>query len=369
MDDRLDPWGSSNVNIKVIGVGGGGGNAVNRMVGDFPSGVDFVTVNTDTQVLRYSRAESKIQIGAKVARGMGAGADPEVGRKAAEESREMLKEAITGSSLLFLTAGMGGGTGTGASPVIAKAARELGILTIAIVTKPFNFEGPQRSKVAADGIKELRESVDGLVVIPNQRLFKLEEGKITITNAFRKADEVLKKAVQGITELIRTPGIINLDFADLKNVLTSTPAAEIPDGADGSIWIGMGSGKGDERAAKAIKAATSYELLEYSMKGATGLIYNVIGHEISMEEMDVISTSIQSETSKDAKIIFGLADPFDEVLGEAGEANDEIRITVVASGMQPQKAEAEQEKKILKEFKVEEVELPAILRKGPPRGF
>jgi cell division protein FtsZ len=361
MDDRLDPWGSSNVNIKVIGVGGGGGNAVNRMVGDFPSGVDFVTVNTDTQVLRYSRAESKIQIGAK--------ADPEVGRKAAEESREMLKEAITGSSLLFITAGMGGGTGTGASPVIAKAARELGILTIAIVTKPFNFEGPQRSKVAADGIKELRESVDGLVVIPNQRLFKLEEGKITITNAFRKADEVLKKAVQGITELIRTPGIINLDFADLKNVLTSTPAAELPDGADGSIWIGMGSGKGDERAAKAIKSATSYELLEYSMKGATGLIYNVIGHEISMEEMDVISTSIQSETSKDAKIIFGLADPFDEVLGETGEPNDEIRITVVASGMQPQKAEVEQEKKILKEFKVEEVELPAILRKGPPRGF
>ncbi len=369
MDDRLDPWGSSNVNIKVVGVGGGGGNAVNRMIGDFTNGVDFVAVNTDTQVLRYSRAESKIQIGPKAARGTGAGADPEIGRKAAEESREMLKEAISGSSLLFITAGMGGGTGTGASPVIAKAARELGVLTIAIVTKPFNFEGPQRAKVAADGIKELRESVDGLIVIPNQRLFKLEEGKITITNAFRKADEVLKKAVQGITELIRTPGIINLDFADLKSVLTSTPTAEILDGVDGTIWIGMGSGRGDERAAKAIKAATSYELLEYSMKGATGLIYNVIGHEISMEEMDVISTSIQSEASKDAKIIFGLADPFDEVLGEAGEPNDEIRITVVASGMQPQKAEAEQEKKILKEFKVEEVELPAILRKGPPRSF
>jgi cell division protein FtsZ len=339
------------------------------MVGDFPSGVDFVTVNTDTQVLRYSRAESKIQIGAKVARGMGAGADPEVGRKAAEESREMLKEAITGSSLLFITAGMGGGTGTGGSPVLAKVARELGILTIAIVTKPFNFEGPQRSKVASDGIKELRDSVDGLVVIPNQRLFKLEEGKITINNAFRKADEVLKKAVQGITELIRTPGIINLDFADLKNVLTSTPSGELPSGADGSIWIGMGTGKGDERAEKAIRAATNYELLEYSMQGATGLIYNVIGHEISMEEMDIISTAIQSSASKDAKIIFGLADPFDEVLGESGEPNDEIRITVVASGMQPQKAEAEQEKKILKEFKVEEVELPAILRKGPPRGF
>jgi len=369
MDDRLDPWGSSNVSIRVIGVGGGGGNAINRMVGDFPSGVDFVSVNTDTQVLRYSRAESKIQIGAKVARGMGAGADPEVGRKAAEESREMLKEAIIGSSLLFITAGMGGGTGTGGCPVLAKVARELGILTIAIVTKPFNFEGPQRSKVASDGIKELRDSVDGLVVIPNQRLFKLEEGKITISNAFRKADEVLKKAVQGITELIRTPGIINLDFADLKNVLTSTPSGELPSGADGSIWIGMGTGKGDERAEKAIRAATNYELLEYSMQGATGLIYNVIGHEISMEEMDIISTAIQSSASKDAKIIFGLADPFDEVLGESGEANDEIRITVVASGMQSQKAEAEQEKKILKEFKVEEVELPAILRKGPPRGF
>jgi cell division protein FtsZ len=281
----------------------------------------------------------------------------------------MLKEAIAGSSLLFITAGMGGGTGTGGSPVVAKVARELGILTIAIVTKPFNFEGPQRSKVASDGIKELRDSVDGLVVIPNQRLFKLEEGKITISNAFRKADEVLKKAVQGITELIRTPGIINLDFADLKNVLTSAPSGEHPSGTDGSIWIGMGTGKGDERAAKAIRAATNYELLEYSMQGATGLIYNVIGHEISMEEMDVISTAIQSSASKDAKIIFGLADPFDEVLGEAGEANDEIRITVVASGMQPQKAEVEQEKKILKEFKVEEVELPAILRKGPPRGF
>src|SRR5450830_1578390 len=323
MDDRLDPWGSSNVSIRVIGVGGGGGNAVNRMVGDFPSGVDFVSVNTDTQVLRYSRAESKIQIGAKVARGMGAGADPEVGRKAAEESREMLKEAITGSSLLFITAGMGGGTGTGGSPVLAKVARELGILTIAIVTKPFNFEGPQRSKVASDGIKELRDSVDGLVVIPNQRLFKLEEGKITISNAFRKADEVLKKAVQGITELIRTPGIINLDFADLKNVLTSTPSGELPSGADGSIWIGMGTGKGDERAAKAIRAATNYELLEYSMQGATGLIYNVIGHEISMEEMDIISTAIQSSASKDAKIIFGLADPFDEVLGES--ANPTMR--------------------------------------------
>ena len=369
MDNRLDPWGSSNVSIRVIGVGGGGGNAVNRMVGDFPSGVDFVSVNTDTQVLRYSRAESKIQIGAKVARGMGAGADPEVGRKAAEESREMLKEAITGSSLLFITAGMGGGTGTGGCPILAKVARELGILTIAIVTKPFNFEGAQRSKVASDGIKELRDSVDGLVVIPNQRLFKLEEGKITINNAFRKADEVLKKAVQGITELIRTPGIINLDFADLKNVLASTPSGELPSGGDGSIWIGMGTGKGDERAAKAIRAATNYELLEYSMQGATGLIYNVIGHEISMEEMDIISTAIQSSASKDAKIIFGLADPFDEVLGESGEANDEIRITVVASGMQPQKAEVEQEKKILKEFKVEEVELPAILRKGPPRGF
>jgi len=281
----------------------------------------------------------------------------------------MLKEAITGSSLLFITAGMGGGTGTGGCPVLAKVARELGILTIAIVTKPFNFEGPQRSKVASDGIKELRDSVDGLVVIPNQRLFKLEEGKITISNAFRKADEVLKKAVQGITELIRTPGIINLDFADLKNVLTSTPSGELPSGADGSIWIGMGTGKGDERAEKAIRAATNYELLEYSMQGATGLIYNVIGHEISMAEMDTISTAIQSSASKDAKIIFGLADPFDEVLGESGEANDEIRITVVASGMQPQKAETEQEKKILKEFKVEEVELPAILRKGPPRGF
>src|SRR5665811_1931505 len=340
MDDRLDPWGSSNVSIRVIGVGGGGGNAVNRMVGDFPSGVDFVSVNTDTQVLRYSRAESKIQIGAKVARGMGAGADPEIGRKAAEESREMLKEAITGSSLLFITAGTGG------CPVLAKVARELGILTIAIVTKPFNFEGPQRSKVASDGIKELRDSVDGLVVIPNQRLFKLEEGKITISNAFRKADEVLKKAVQGITELIRTPGIINLDFADLKNVLTSTPSGELSSGADGSIWIGMGTGKGDERAEKAIRAATNYELLEYSMQGATGLIYNVIGHEISMEEMDIISTAIQSSASKDAKIIFGLADPFDEVLGESGEPNDEIRITVVASGMQPQKDEAEQEKKL-----------------------
>lgn len=370
MDDRLDPWGSSNVSIKVIGVGGGGGNAVNRMVGDFPSGVDFVTVNTDTQVLRYSRAESKIQIGAKVARGMGAGADPDIGRKAAEESREMLKEAISGASLLFITAGMGGGTGTGGSPVIAKVARELGILTIAIVTKPFAFEGPQRAKVAVDGIKELRDSVDGLVVIPNQRLFRLEEGKITISNAFRKADEVLKKAVQGITELIRTPGIINLDFADLKNVLTSTPPADLGDGTEGSIWIGMGAGKGDERAAKAIQAATNYELLEYSMQGATGLVYNVIGHEISMEEMDIISTAIQSAASKDAKIIFGLADPYDELLGEpGGEVSDEIRITVVASGMQPQKAEAEQEKKILKEFKVEEVELPAILRKGPPRGF
>ncbi|MDO9100119.1 MAG: cell division protein FtsZ [Caldisericota bacterium] len=369
MDDRLDPWGSSNVSIKVVGIGGGGGNAINRMVGDFPTGVDFVTINTDTQVLRYSKAESRVQIGAKVARGMGAGADPEIGRKAAEESREILKESVTGASLLFITAGMGGGTGTGASPIVAKVARELGILTVAIVTKPFNFEGPQRARVAADGIRELRDTVDGLVVIPNQRLFKLEEGKITISNAFRRADEVLKKAVQGITELIRTPGIINLDFADLKNVLTSNATTELPDGADGSIWIGMGSGRGDERASKAIRAATNYELLEYSMKGATGLIYNVIGHEISMEEMDTISTAIQSEASKDAKIIFGLADPFDEVLGQAGEASDEIRITVVASGMQPQRTEVEQEKKILKEFKVEDVELPAILRKGSARGF
>ena len=251
MENNLD----STVKIKVMGVGGGGGNAVNRMVSqknEF-TGVDFISANTDLQALGYVKAKTKLQLGAVTTNGMGSGADPSVGKKAAEESADAIKMTLEGANILFITAGMGGGTGTGASPVIAKIAHDMGIVTVAVVTKPFDFEGNVRAKIAEEGLNELRKQVDGMMIIPNQRLFRIEGKNITIANAFKKADEVLSNGVAGITELVQLPGLINLDFADFKTILCAPENKIVANESldkrvTGTIWMGLGVGIGEERA-------------------------------------------------------------------------------------------------------------------------
>lgn len=301
--------------IKVIGVGGGGGNAINRMVDAGIQGVEFVAVNTDKHVLVHSKATNKIQIGEKVTTGQGAGARPEVGRKAAEESEELIKEALKGTDMVFITAGMGGGTGTGAAPVIAQMAKEMGILTVGIVTKPFAFEGSHRMKQAEAGIAELAQNVDSLVVIPNERLKLVSDQKITFLNAFSVADDVLRQGVRSISDLIKVPGLINLDFADVTAVMKDA----------GHAHMGVGKATGKERAELAANAAVSSPLLETTIDGAKGVIINITASaDITLEEIDVASSLIHEKASPDANIIFGVAiDP---------ELDDEMNVTVIATG-------------------------------------
>ena len=303
------------VNIKVIGVGGGGGNAVNRMVENGVQGVEFVSINTDMQALNYSQATTKIQIGEKLTKGQGAGANPEIGRKAAEESKDQIAAALANTNMVFITAGMGGGTGTGAAPVVAQIARELGILTVGVVTRPFAFEGKKRLEQALSGIEELNKNVDSLVIIPNERLKYVSEQKITFKNAFEIADGVLRQAVKDISELITVPGFINLDFADVTSVMKDA----------GFAHIGTGSAAGKDKAAEAAREAISSPLLETSIDMAHGVIVSVIGSDdIGLDEVETAATMVQQAAHPDAHIIFGAF--IDENM------DDEIRVVVIATG-------------------------------------
>ena len=310
-DDNFD----SGVNIKVIGVGGGGGNAVNCMIDSNIRGVDFIAINTDKQALAKSKAAIKIPIGDKTTRGRGAGANPQKGQEAAEESMDEIKNAIAGADMVFITAGMGGGTGTGAAPVIARIAKEMNILTIGVVTKPFAFEGKKRMDQAILGIREFRQFVDSLVIIPNERLKQVSETRITMLNAFAIADSVLSHGVQSISDLINVPGYINLDFADVMSVRENA----------GYAHMGVGSAEGKDKAELAAKAAISSPLLETSISGASGVLINITASpDIGLEEIDVASSMITSEAAEGANVIFGVA--FDESL------EDSMKITIIATG-------------------------------------
>ena len=303
------------VSIKVVGVGGGGNNVVNRMVRSGTKGVDFIAINTDKQALNASSATYKIQIGEKLTHGKGAGSNPEVGKKSAEESRNQIAKALEDTDMVFVTAGMGGGTGTGGAPIVAEIARELGILTVGVVTKPFGFEGPRRMRAAEAGINELRGKVDSLVIIPNERLKLATDQKITFANAFEIADDVLRQAVQSISDLIRDTGFINLDFADVSAIMKDAGLAH--------MGVGRAAGKG--KAEEAARMAISSPLLETSINGARGVLINVTGSmDIGLEEVEQAATLVQQAVHPDALTIFGAT--FDETL------DDEIRVTVIATG-------------------------------------
>lgn len=303
------------VQIKVIGVGGGGGNAVDRMVTMGVQGVEFITVNTDKQALYRSKATQKIQIGEKITHGKGAGSKPEMGQKSAEESREAIAAAIRGSDMVFITAGMGGGTGTGAAPIVAEVARDMGVLTVGIVTKPFQFEGRRRMEQAENGISALREHVDSLVVIPNERLKLVSEQRITLQNAFSIADDVLRQGVQSISDLIKLPGLVNLDFADVTAVMKDA----------GYAHMGVGRASGKDKAEAAAKMAISSPLLETAINGAKGVIINITSSpDIGLDEIEVASSMISEQAHEDANIIWGAA--FDENM------DDEMSVTVIATG-------------------------------------
>lgn len=302
--------------IKVIGVGGGGSNAINRMIESGLKGVEFIAVNTDAQALLHSMAPKRMQIGEKLTRGLGAGARPEIGEKAAEENRDELIEALQGADMVFITAGMGGGTGTGAAPIVAECAREVGALTVGVVTKPFTFEGRKRAQKADSGIVNLKQHVDTIITIPNDRLLQVVDKKTPIMEAFRIADDVLRQGVKGISDLIAVPGLINLDFADVKSIMSNA----------GSALMGIGEGSGENAAVIAAKAAIESPLLETSIQGARGVLLNITGsaEKLSMFEVNEASVTIQEAANVDANIIFGAA--LDDTLG------DTVRVTVIATG-------------------------------------
>ncbi len=308
---------ADSAHIKVIGVGGGGGNAVNRMIEAQMKGVSFIAVNTDRQALDVSSAETKIQIGEKLTRGLGAGANPDVGTKAAEESIEEIDRVFEDVDMVFITAGMGGGTGTGAAPVIAKAAREKGILTVGVVTKPFTFEGKRRKDYAELGIEYLKQYVDSLVVVPNDKLLEIADKNTTIADAFVMADDVLRQGVQGITDLISEVGNINLDFADVKTVMSNR----------GIAHMGIGTATGDNRVVDAVKSAIGSPLLETSIDGAKAILFNITGgYDLGMLEVNEAADLVQKASSRDANIIFGTS--------INGELKDEVRVTVIATGFE-----------------------------------
>lgn len=309
--------------IKVMGVGGGGGNAINSMInGGGINGVDFIAVNTDAQALLTNQAQTKVQIGENLTRGLGAGGDPTIGQQAAEESREKIKELLAESDMIFITYGAGGGTGTGAGPIIAEIAKEQGALTVGIVTKPFAFEGARRMVTAEEGIEELKNKVDTLIVIPNQRLMDVVDRKMTLIEAFRLADSVLSQGVQGISDIITIPGLINVDFADVKTIMRSA----------GSALMGIGTGVGENRAQMAARAAIASPLLDVSIEGAKGILLNVTGGpDLTMTEVDEAASTIAQVADADANIIFGAT--LDEKMV------DQIRITVIAAGFDQSRAQ------------------------------
>lgn len=317
-DTNLD----SLATIKVIGVGGGGNNAVNRMIEHGVQGVEFIAVNTDAQALNLSKAEVKMQIGAKLTRGLGAGANPEVGKKAAEESKEQLEAALSGADMVFVTAGMGGGTGTGAAPVIAQIARDLGALTVGVVTRPFTFEGKKRASQASGGIGSMKEAVDTLIVIPNDRLLEIVDKSTPMLEAFREADNVLRQGVQGISDLIATPGLINLDFADVKTIMSNK----------GSALMGIGVAAGENRAVEAAKKAVSSPLLETSIDGAQGILMNITGGmNLSLYEVQEAADIVASASDQEVNMIFG------SVIND--NLKDEIIVTVIATGFNEEVAQ------------------------------
>ena len=318
-DDTLE----CGVSIRVIGVGGGGNNAVNRMISNNIRGVEFVSVNTDRQALRKSDAATQIVIGEKITKGFGAGANPSIGARAAEESIDDIKEVLSGADMVFVTAGMGGGTGTGAAPIVARVAKEMGILTVGIVTKPFAFEGKRRMTQAESGIAELSEYVDSLVIIPNERLKQISDTRITLANAFEVADDILRRGVQSISELITVPSFINLDFADVTSVMADA----------GFAHMGVGSANGKDKAEIAAREAISSPLLETSMGGATGILISITASpDVGLEDIDLACTMIANEASEDANVIWGVA--FDN------ELDDEMRITIIATGFAKKEEDA-----------------------------
>jgi len=314
------------VNIKVIGVGGGGSNAVNRMINSGVKGVDFIAINTDKQALRKSIAPTQLAIGEKLTNGFGAGSNPDIGKRAADEAYNEIKKLISDADMVFVTAGMGGGTGTGATPIVTKAARELDILTVGVVTTPFGFEGKKRMDQAQEGIKEIGQYVDSLIVIPNERLKLVADARITLANAFSEADEVLRRGVQSISDLINVPGFINIDFADVTSVLLNS----------GVAYMGMGKASGKDKAQEAATMAISSPLLETSIKGAMGVIISISASpDIGLEDVDLACSMIRNECNPDASIIFGVG--FDETL------EDEMRITIIAANFKNDEEVAEED--------------------------
>jgi cell division protein FtsZ len=342
--------------IKVFGVGGGGGNAVNNMIEEGLQGVEFIAANTDAQALSRNLAPLKLQIGARLTKGLGAGANPEIGREAALEDRELLREALAGADMVFITAGMGGGTGTGAAPVVAEVAREVGALTVAIVTRPFTFEGQTRKRQADAGFKELRTLVDTIIVIPNEKLLLIAGKDMKFVEAFRKVDDVLFQAVRGISELVTKPGYINLDFADVKTVMKGM----------GLALMGTGSASGQNRAVAAAEKAISSPLLEdVSIRGARGVLINITaGPSLSLSEVNEAASLVREEASDEANIIFGTV--IDETL------EDELKVTVVATGFEPNVAEGpwkSQRKGIKLVSRTEDLQKPAFLRNAAQIGL
>ena len=308
--------------IKVVGVGGGGGNAVNRMISEGLGGVEFIAVNTDNQALMLSQAKTRVRIGDKLTRGLGAGGNPEIGEKAAEESADDLYEVLRGANMVFVACGMGGGTGTGASPVIAKIAKELGALTIGVVTRPFTFEGARRSKLAAEGIQKLKNEVDTLIVIPNDRLLQLADKRATLQQAFSLADDVLRQGIQGISELITVPALINLDFADVRTIMSE----------GGAALMAVGRADGDDRARRAAELAITSGLLDVTIDGARGILFNITGgNDMTLFEINEAAAIIKDSAHPEVNLIFGAQ--IDENMG------DEIRITVIATGFEQGRAE------------------------------
>lgn len=348
MFQLVEPAIANSAKIKVIGIGGAGGNAVNTMIASSLKGVDFIAANTDAQALGASTAPIKIQIGAEVTKGLGAGSDPDVGRRSAIETKEVLKNNLAGADMVFITAGLGGGTGTGGAPIVAEISKEMQILTVAVVTKPFLFEGKRRITQAEEGITELRKIVDTLIIVPNQRLLSLGGKNISLLEAFKKADDILYHAVKGISDLIMVPGLINLDFADVKTIMSNM----------GMALMGTGVSSGDNRAVEAAQRAISSPLLEdNTVQGAHGILLNITGGpDMTLYEINEASSLIQSEAHEDANIIFGTV--VDENMG------DEIRITVIATGF-----EAEKNKPVMKNIsrmgshKREDLSMPTYLRK------
>ncbi len=322
----IKPQSTNFAKIRVVGIGGGGSNAIGSMISHgFIKGVDFVAVNTDAQALLLNKADTKIQIGEQFTKGLGSGGDPDIGRQAAEESREKIKHMLEGSDMVFLTAGMGGGTGTGATAVVAEIAKEVGALTVAVVTKPFMFEGTRRMVTAEEGVDSLKDKVDTLIVIPNQRILDVVDRKLSLIDAFKVADSVLNQGVQGISEIITMPGLINVDFADVRSIMADA----------GSALMGIGSGIGENRAQTAARSAISSPLLEISMDGARGVLFNIVGGlDLTMTEVDEAAKLISAAADPDANIIFGAT--IDESM------HDQIRITVVATGFDQTKQRLQQ---------------------------